>query len=158
METRNGRSGPTRCMCIPSNRRSAIAIEAPVLIVADINTLWRSCPFQALSGLRPVLGLAPMDPLVAMRQQESVVVQNAKHSFFVSEALRDRAVKEYAIDPARGSVSMNATGEEFLAPVSDLEIDRLLSRFRKLTRPIAGVIGGISDRLDFDLIEKVAES
>jgi hypothetical protein len=93
-----------------------------------------------------------------MRQQESVVVQNAKHSFFVSEALRDRAVKEYAIDPARGSVSMNATGEEFLAPVSDLEIDRLLSRFRKLKRPIAGVIGGISDRLDFDLIGKVAES
>ena len=93
-----------------------------------------------------------------MQQQESVVVQNAKHSFFVSEALRDRAVKEYAIDPARGSVSMNATDEEFLAPVSDLEIDRLLSRFSKLTRPIAGVIGGINDRLDFDLIGKVAES
>ena len=226
-----------------------------MLIVADINTLWRSCPFQALSELRPVLGLAPMDPLIAMRhrrlpwgakrgtqqkmtvlsivlpfgwatrraaevlprlwtaalkechsvgadpsalvvtsphyaplvrdlssefpicyycsddymnyagwnsnemrQQESVVVQNAKHSFFVSEALRDRAVKEYAIDPARASVSINATDEEFLAPVSDLEIDRLLSRFRKLTCPIAGVIGGISDRLDFDLIGKVAES
>ena len=34
----------------------------------------------------------------------------------------------------------------------------MLSRFRKLSRPIAGVIGGINDRLDFSLIEKVAES
>jgi len=68
------------------------------------------------------------------------------------------AVKEYTINPARASVSMNATDEEFLASVLDLEVNRLLSRFRKLSRPIAGVIGGINDRLDFSLIEKVAES
>jgi hypothetical protein len=226
-----------------------------VLVVADINTRWRSRPFQALSELRPVLGLAPMDPLIAtrhrrfpwgikresrrkmmllsivlpfgwatrratevsprlwktalkecrsagaeasglvvtsphyaslveqqsahiptfyycsddysnysgwdastMREQESSIIRQARHSFFVSAALRDRAVEEYGANPARMSVSMNATDEEFLLPASASQIDRLIMRFPRLRRPIAGVIGGINERLDFHLIEKVAES
>lgn len=38
-----------------------------MLVVADINTLWRSRPFEALAELTPVLGLAPMDRLTALR-------------------------------------------------------------------------------------------
>jgi hypothetical protein len=91
-----------------------------------------------------------------MREQESLVVRHARHSFFVSAALRDRAVQEYGIDPARASVSMNATDEEFLSPVPPQEIERLLQRFPKLKRPIAGVIGGINERLDYALLLKVA--
>lgn len=226
-----------------------------MLVVADINTLWRSRPFAALSELRPVLGLQPMDPLIAvkqgrfpwgttessqqkmmllsvvlppgwatrnaakalerlwstvsercraagaepstlvvtsphyaplvqkvsvdiptfhycsddytdyrgwdankMREQESMLLQQTRHSFFVSASLRDRAVNEYAADPARVSVSMNATEDEFLSPVATRLMDGVMRRFARLKRPIAGVIGGISDRLNFDLIKRVADS
>ena len=226
-----------------------------MVVVADINTLWRSRPFQALSELRPVLGLAPMDPLIAMRrrrlpwgtkrgaqqkmavlsivlpfgwatrratevlprlwasalkecrsagaepsalivtsphyaalveqlsadiptfyycsddylnyrgwdaskmrEQESSIIRHARHSFLVSAALRDRALREYGIDPSRVSVGMNATDEEFLLPVPMQEIDRLVASFPTLKRPIAGVIGGINERLNFELIEQVVES
>lgn len=226
-----------------------------MLVVADINTLWRSRPFQALGQLRPVLGLQPMDALIAMRrrrlpwgtkrgaqekmtvlsivlpfgwatrratdalpqlwtaalkecrsagaepsalvvtsphyaalveqlsadiptfyycsddysnysgwdaskmrEQESSIIRRARHSFFVSAALRDRAVREYGIDPSRVSVSMNATDEEFLVPAARSEIDRLIASFPRLKHPIAGVIGGINERLDFELIEQAAES
>lgn len=39
-----------------------------MLVVADVNTLWRSLPFEALSKLRPLIGLKPMDPLIALQQ------------------------------------------------------------------------------------------
>jgi hypothetical protein len=226
-----------------------------MLVVADINTLWRSRPFEALSEVRPILGMQPMDPLIAlrqrrvpwgskvsrsqkmivlfvvlpagwatrrapkamprlwslareachsvgdqasalvvtsphyaplvgelcseiptfyycsddytnyagwkaeeMRQQECFIVQNARHSFFVSAALRDRAVNEYAIDFTRTSVSMNATDEEFLTAIDRAEIDRLLNRYPQAIRPITGIVGGINNRLDLELIGKVAES
>jgi hypothetical protein len=226
-----------------------------VVVVADINTLWRRRPFEALSEMRPVLGLQPMDRLIAvkqrrfplgatrslqrnmtflsivlpfswatrratealpglwkaalkkcrslgadpsalvvtsphyaslveqvsagiptfyycsddysnysgwdankMREQEAFIVRHARHSFFVSAALRDRAMREYGIDPSRVSISMNATDEEFLLPVPTPEIDRLVASFPALKRPIVGVIGGITGRLDFELLVKVADS
>ncbi len=49
--------------CIPESDHFS-----PLLITADINTLWRRRPFEALGQQIPVLGLAPMDPLVAWRQ------------------------------------------------------------------------------------------
>jgi glycosyltransferase involved in cell wall biosynthesis len=93
-----------------------------------------------------------------MRAQELSIIQNARHSFFVSAALRDRATNEYGIDSPRVSVSMNATDEEFLLAVPKSEIDRLIATFPNLKRPIAGVIGGINDRLNFELLVKVADS
>jgi len=92
-----------------------------------------------------------------MREQEALIVRQARHSFFVSAALRERAVREYGVDATRVAVSMNATDEEFLSSVSPSEIERLLQRFPKLKRPIAGVIGGINERLDYALLLQVAE-
>lgn len=227
-----------------------------MLVVADINTIWRRRPFQALSELRPVLGLEPMDPLVALRQrripwgtaqggrgkmkslsvvlpfgwatrkvetslpqlwaavvrrcraggsgaepsalvvtsphyaplveqlavrcptfyycsdnyagyagwdademrrQEAVIFQHVRHAFFVSSALRERALREYAMDGDRSSVSMNATDEEFLSPVPAAEFEALSWKYPRLKHPVAGVIGGLNDRLDYSLLLKVAE-
>ena len=38
-----------------------------MIAIADINTLWRSKPFEALASLTPVLGLAPRDIRAAWR-------------------------------------------------------------------------------------------
>ncbi len=226
-----------------------------MLVVADVNTLWRSRPFQALCELQPVLGLQPMDPLISvkkrrlawgvtrdsqqkmavlsvvlpfrwatrtaakalprlwaaalkecrsigsepsalvvtsphyaplveqlsvdiptyyycsddysnyngwdankMREQECLITQQARQSFFVSAALKDRMAQEYRIDDARLSVSMNATDEDFITSIEDSAIEELVRPLPNLKRPIVGVVGGINDRLDFDLIYNVAES
>ena len=39
-----------------------------MLVVADVNTIWRARPFLALSVHRPVLGLAPIDAVQAWRR------------------------------------------------------------------------------------------
>jgi hypothetical protein len=224
-----------------------------VLVVADINTLWRSRPFEALAELTPVLGLAPQDRLVALRSrqrpwgiersgrgcmealrvvmpfrwasrraegalprlwkavQDTAVDLNqivhglvvtsphylplcrqvsgtlpifyycsddyrsyagwgakdiskterdlarlARHSFFVSEELRARAVSEYGVAKSVTSVSMNATEEAFMRriPVEQLEVLRAAEP--RLKRPIVGVVGGVNKRLDFALLAEVS--
>lgn len=224
-----------------------------MLIVADINTLWRSRPFEALAQLTPVLGLAPQDRLTALRSHEfpwgsvcsrrgrmdalrvvlpmrwasrcadtalpllwkaaekavddlgevvrALVVTSphylplcrkvrptlpvfyycsddyrrytgwdaermthferelvlmAAHSFFVSEELRSRAVSEYDVAVSATSVSMNATEELFLKEVSAERLEALMASEPRLKRPIVGVVGGINDRLDFDLLAQVS--
>jgi len=225
-----------------------------VLLIADINTLWRSLPFEALAAFQPVLGLAPMDELVALRcgrkpwgkqigirgsmktlsvvlpprwasvnapkamrklwtaamsfvrtvgeeptglvvtsphyaclvelvsdslptfyycaddylnyagwdavtirKQEAAIFRSVRHSFFVSSALRARAENEYGVDPAKTSVSMNATEERFLAKLPANEIEALRKTYPKLKRPIVGVVGGINERLDFTLLLKLVD-
>lgn len=226
-----------------------------MLIVADINTVWRRKPFEALTAHRPVLGVSPIDPVQAWRQarwpvrqlpalagpalpearivlppswasalalwaqpylwrrivqhcrrqhgqvptgvvvtsphyepllqrvppdlptlyyasddylsyggwdpdqmraQEERLVQRADRALFVSDALAERARAMYDVPADRIDVSMNATEPRFLsadpsrlplappAPYADLE------------RPIVGVVGGINDRLDFDLLRACA--
>jgi hypothetical protein len=92
-----------------------------------------------------------------MKEQEAVILQYARHGFFVSAALRDRALQEYRINPVRCSVSMNATNNEFLTPVAASDIEHFLKNHPKLKRPLAGVIGGINDRLDYTLLLRVAD-
>jgi teichuronic acid biosynthesis glycosyltransferase TuaH len=225
-----------------------------MVVVADINTIWRSRPFVALSELQPVLGLKPHDRLMAMKQQqlpfgtrrgmeeslqtlsivlplgwatrnsektmrrlwaeadkecrradaratavvvtsphyaplvesvsptiptyyycsddyqsyrgwdavqmrelEARILGRARHSFFVSAALRDRAVRDYAAEPARLSVSMNATESLSLHAVPPEKIAALFRRHPRLKRPVVGVVGGVNDRLDFELLGAVAD-
>jgi hypothetical protein len=52
---------------------------------------------------------------------------------------------------------MNATDEKFLSRVDPGVIGALFHSYPKLKRPVAGVIGGINERLDFDLLLKVAD-
>jgi len=226
-----------------------------MLIVADINTLWRRRLFEALGQGVPVLGLAPMDALVAWRQhrwplrripaggqadfsplpvllppgwasrradtaltrlwkkavarckahgakpqglfvtsphylplvaairkevpcyyhcsddyhgysgwggdemkeKEGALVSQVNHAFFVSQQLAERAVADYGISVDKVSVSMNATEEAFLQPVDAAEIRQIFDAQPRLRRPVAGVIGGVNDRLDFELLHACAE-
>ena len=90
----------------------------------------------------------------AVATLEKQMVKRVDHSFFVSEGLMSRALKEYGVDSAKMSVSMNATEDRFFpkegtfpAPVPTGE----------LKRPIAGVVGGINDRLDFKILQHCAD-
>ena len=85
-------------------------------------------------------------------QQEAAVVSLATHSFFVSELLAERALREYCVPSERVSVCPNATDEAFLRPVPKGRIRALMANFPRLRRPLVGVVGDISGRLDFDLL------
>jgi hypothetical protein len=228
-----------------------------VVVVADVNAAWRSRPFEALAERRPVLGLRPMDrllalktgtlpwgstvaktnelktlslvlpfgwasrgankgvnkamrsmwnhvrkvcaqseenvsalvvtsphyaPLVAqlpsdirsfyycsddylsyegwdpdqMRRLEGDLLTRVCHSFFVSDTLRNRAVTDHSLRAEQTSVSKNATSPEFIRPVPDEAIARQFQIHSRLQRPIAGVIGVVNDRIDIELLLKVA--
>ncbi len=88
----------------------------------------------------------------AILQQEAAVVRTVAHSFFVSEMLAERAVRDYGAPSGSVSVSPNATDEVFLKPVPAEQIQALLAKFPRLRRPLVGVVGGINERLDFDLL------
>ncbi len=85
-------------------------------------------------------------------QREAAVAHIVTHSFFVSELLADRVIRQYGVPSERVSVSPNATDESFLEPVSKEKVCALMSRFPRLCRPLVGVVGDISDRLDFELL------
>ena len=91
-----------------------------------------------------------------MAEQELELLSRVRHSFFVSEALRTRAIEEYGISAERTSVSENATSKEFIERVGREASAELLRKHPGLKPPIAGVIGTISDRLDLDLLYQVA--
>jgi glycosyltransferase involved in cell wall biosynthesis len=90
-------------------------------------------------------------------QREAAVAHIVTHSFFVSELLAERAIREYGVPSERVSVSPNATDEAFLKPVPENQIHALLASIPQLRRPLVGVVGEISDRLDFDLLLACAE-
>ena len=85
-------------------------------------------------------------------EQEAAIIKMVTHSFFVSEFLAERAVREYGVSSECVSVSPNATDEAFLEPVSEEKICALMTNFPRLCRPLVGVVGDISDRLDFELL------
>lgn len=90
----------------------------------------------------------------AVADKEQQLVEHVDHAFFISEGLKVRAEVEYGVDPARLSVSMNATELRFF-PVDALHPCPVPTG--DLRRPIAGVIGGIGDRLDFELMCRCAD-
>ncbi|WP_333689111.1 glycosyltransferase [Methylococcus capsulatus] len=219
-----------------------------MLVITDINTLWRRKPFEALGRLMPVLGARPRDLLCAWRERhmaalgaeggmvecavtlpfgwasrtadvsqrwlwrsltkavrrtglqpralvvtsphylalarqlaglvpiyyyasddyrsyegwgragtgvlERAVVELAEHSFFVSRALAERAIREYHLVPHRVSVSMNGTEPRFIAaPAHIAPLPEVAAHF---ARPVAGVVGGVNARLDWRLLRRVA--
>ena len=86
--------------------------------------------------------------------QERTLMDRVDHAFFVSEGLMERACDAYGIPAHKASVSMNATEARFCQ--TD---DRYPAAppCGELQRPIAGVVGGINDRLDFELLLKCAD-
>lgn len=218
-----------------------------MIVVTDVNTLWRRKPFEALGELIPVLGVKPRDPVASWREyrsgrrvngtltsrpvslppgwasktagfsqwvlwhrisamaggsgnicalvvtsphyfplvrrvvgtspvfyyccddyrsydgwpagrmaaQEEAITELVEHAFFVSHGLARRALDEYGLCHDRVSVSMNATDPAFLADCDGSGAEPPL--VRELARPIAGVVGRVSCRLDWNLLRTVAE-
>ena len=213
-----------------------------MIIVCDVNTIWRRKPFRAMGEHRPVLGVRPRDWLVwcrngAMEEKsesnyreqsitlplgwasstsalsqrwlwyqiqrvvdrpralvvtsphyltllervppslpifyycsddytdyegwggdqierlESRLVHRVDHAFFVSRALADRATDRYGVAGAKVSVSMNATSPMFFPPRAGQRGELP----EPMPRPVIGVIGGVSNRLDFDLLQECAQ-
>ncbi|MDF7799404.1 glycosyltransferase [Pontiellaceae bacterium B1224] len=90
-----------------------------------------------------------------MARLEGQIVEIADHSVFVSAALAARAISEYGVDVAKVSVSMNGTEQRFYpTPGERLPLPPPIG---SLPRPIVGVVGGINDRLDFELLKACSE-
>jgi len=66
----------------------------------------------------------------------------------------ERALNEYGVNESKLSVSMNATEGRFFPKNGSRPVPLPA---RELKRPIAGVVGGIGDRLDFDLLWQCAD-
>jgi len=130
-------------------------VDCVVLTSPHYRTLLRLLPqgiktvYYASDDYRSYVGWNNMAAL------EAEMVQRVDHSFFISEGLVQRAREEYGVAAETISVSMNATEQHFF-PASEepLILDPPCG---PLPRPIAGVVGGINDRLDFDLLLACAD-
>lgn len=85
-----------------------------------------------------------------MTRDEAALCRIATLSIFVSEALRTRAVAEYALDPAKTRVSPNATEPRFALP------HPRPAAIAELTGPIFGAAGVLNTRIDLDFLAAVA--
>lgn len=85
-------------------------------------------------------------------RREAEIMRRADLAVFVSEALRQRAVAEYGLDPAATMVSPNATEPRFGPPAPPLP-----EAVRDLKRPVLGLLGALGPRLDLDTVRRAAE-
>ena len=90
-----------------------------------------------------------------MAELEKQIVRQVDHSFFISEGLAERAYREYDLPNGRISVSMNGTEDRFFP--EEGEALPLTPPCGELKRPVAGIVGGICDRLDFELLQLCAD-
>ena len=133
-------------------RLKAQPIEALVFTSPHYLPFMRHLPdrtktfYYASDDYRNYVGWAEMEKL------EKRMVCRVDHSFFISEALARRACAEYGVPDSKVTVSMNGTEERFLRTVST----SVTPPTGPLPRPIAGVIGGIGDRIDMELLERCA--
>lgn len=90
-----------------------------------------------------------------MAELEAQLVRRVDHAFFVSAELMERARREYGVGAEKTSVSMNATEKRFFPEVGDRR--PAAPPAGELERPVAGIVGGINHRLDFNLLLACAE-
>ncbi|MEM9153694.1 MAG: hypothetical protein AAGB13_01475 [Cyanobacteria bacterium P01_F01_bin.33] len=83
---------------------------------------------------------------------EAEICRGAMLSIFVSESLRSRAIREYGLPPNQTFVSPNATEPRFLGP-ADVIPELLIGR----PRPVLGILGALTDRLDLNLIRSATQ-
>jgi glycosyltransferase involved in cell wall biosynthesis len=84
---------------------------------------------------------------------EAEMVEACMLSVFASEALRNRAIADYGVHPKNTLVSPNATEPRFLStgPVA------VPAGIEALPRPVVGVLGAVTERLDLPVLKAVAE-
>lgn len=85
-----------------------------------------------------------------MAREERALCRMATVAIFVSEALRQRAVAEYGLDPAATIVSPNATEPRFA------EVQPIPDDIARLPGPIFGVAGVISRRIELEFLAAIA--
>lgn len=114
-----------------------------------------------LSGAVPVVSYTADDyrgyagwggPKVALKERR--VHRAAALSVFVSESLRERAVREFGLDYSRTFVSPNATERRF----ADLAEAVPLPEPERRRKPVVGLLGALTDRLDLELLAQAAAS
>lgn len=88
----------------------------------------------------------------AAERRERAILRHASLAVFVSDALAARAIAE-GCAPQRVFVSPNATEQRFGPEGAGLNPPALAGR----ARPVIGVLGALSDRLDIDFLRRVAD-
>jgi hypothetical protein len=87
-----------------------------------------------------------------MRDAEAEIATRVDLAIFVSDALRTRAIADYGVKDSSTFTSPNATEPRFVGN-GERSRPQELSR---AARPVVGVLGGLSSRLDFDLLAAIA--
>ena len=85
-----------------------------------------------------------------MAREERALCRLATVAIFVSEALRQRAVSEYGLDPTATIVSPNATEPRFA------EMQQIPDDIARLPGPVFGVAGVINQRIDLEFLTAIA--
>ena len=85
-------------------------------------------------------------------EREAELCRLSSLSIFVSEALRDRAVIEYGLDPDTCIVSPNASEARFSQASSKP------AELAELEGPVFGVVGVFNERIDYGFLERLAAS
>jgi hypothetical protein len=85
-------------------------------------------------------------------EAEAEICGRAEHAVFVSEALRERALRDLRLDSGRCITSPNATEPRFFCTSHAAKPKELAGR----RGPIVGILGALTDRLDIEIIRSVA--
>jgi glycosyltransferase involved in cell wall biosynthesis len=89
-----------------------------------------------------------------MAEAEAEIAGRVQLSVFVSVALRERALKEHGISERAALTSPNATEPRFLASRPRAASGGMPFPMK---RPVLGVLGGLTRRLDLALVRRAAE-
>lgn len=84
--------------------------------------------------------------------REAELCRIATLSIFVSDALRDRAVAEYGLNPTTCIVAPNASEQRFTATTPRPP------ELAALPGPVFGTVGVFNDRIDFGFLDRLANS
>jgi glycosyltransferase involved in cell wall biosynthesis len=90
----------------------------------------------------------------AVAEKERKIHSLASLSVFVSEALRERAIREFGLDPGRTFVSPNGTERRFAHRTND----GVLAEMHGRPGPVVGILGALTERLNLEALAKVASS
>lgn len=85
--------------------------------------------------------------------EEAGMVEACALSVFASEALRERAIADYGVHRKNTIVSPNATEPRFL-PTGPVAVP---AGIEGLPRPVVGVLGAVTVRLDLPVLKAVAD-
>ena len=88
----------------------------------------------------------------AALSRQRAMQSRAQLNVFVSDALRQRAIEQHGVPWRRTFVSPNATEPRFVSSSNDA----IPTSLKQLPRPIVGVLGGLSSRLDLSFLESIA--